>query len=144
MARKGTQTPSYWYDGTTPPLAMRLLSPLYAALSGLRRRLFKHGWLKRHSVPVPVIVVGNITAGGTGKTPLTIALVQRLRAAGWSPGVASRGYGREQSAQARWVDASTATDIGGDEPVLIAWKTGVPVRVDADRVAAARALVEAG
>lgn len=144
MSRSGTRTPPYWYDGSTPPFGLRLLSPLYAAVSGLRRRLYQRGWLKRHSLPVPVIVVGNITAGGTGKTPLTIALVQRLRAAGWSPGVASRGYGRDQATQPRWVQADTQTALGGDEPVLIAWKTGVPVRVDADRVAAARALVEAG
>ncbi len=144
MAGKGTQTPSYWYDGSPAPLPMRLLSPLYGLVSGLRRRLYQRGWRKRHSLPVPVIVVGNITAGGTGKTPLTIALVQRLREAGWKPGVASRGYGREQASQPRWVQADTATALGGDEPVLIAWKTGVPVRVDADRVAAGRALVEAG
>ncbi|MEG2806073.1 tetraacyldisaccharide 4'-kinase, partial [Stenotrophomonas sp.] len=92
----------------------------------------------------PVIVVGNVTAGGTGKTPLTIALVDRLREAGWKPGVASRGYGRQEPGVARWVEAGTSTALGGDEPVLIAWKTGVPVRVDADRVAAGRALVEAG
>ncbi|GAB3054558.1 tetraacyldisaccharide 4'-kinase [Stenotrophomonas tumulicola] len=144
MSGKGTQTPAYWYDGSTPPLGMRLLSPLYGAVSGLRRRLYRRGWLKKRSLPVPVIVVGNITAGGTGKTPLTIALVQRLRAAGWKPGVASRGYGREQAESARWVQADTPTALGGDEPVLIAWKTGVPVRVDRDRVAAGKALVEAG
>ena len=144
MSGKGTQTPAYWYDGSTAPFAMRLLSPLYGALAGLRRKLYRRGWLKRHSLPVPVIVVGNITAGGTGKTPLTISLVQQLRAAGWKPGVASRGYGREQAEAGRWVDAGTPTALGGDEPVLIAWKTGVPVRVDADRVAAGRALVDAG
>jgi tetraacyldisaccharide 4'-kinase len=93
---------------------------------------------------VPVIVVGNITAGGTGKTPLTIALVERLRAAGWKPGVASRGYGREDADKPLWVQADTPTAKGGDEPVLIAWKTGVPVRVDADRVAAGKALIQAG
>ncbi len=144
MSGKSTQTPAYWYDGSAVPFGMRLLSPLYAAVSGLRRRLYRRGWLKRHALPVPVIVVGNITAGGTGKTPLTIALVQQLRAAGWKPGVASRGYGREQSDSGRWVDADTPTALGGDEPVLIAWKTGAPVRVDADRVAAGKALVEAG
>lgn len=144
MAAKGTRTPPYWYDGAPVPVGMRLLSPLYAAVGRLRRRLYRRGWLKRRSLPVPVIVVGNITAGGTGKTPLTIALVQRLRAAGWNPGVASRGYGREQADTARWVQADTAVALGGDEPVLIAWKTGAPVRVDADRVAAGRALIEAG
>ncbi len=105
---------------------------------------YRRGWRKRYTLPVPVIVVGNITAGGTGKTPLTIALVERLRAAGWKPGVASRGYGREDADKPLWVRADTPTAKGGDEPVLIAWKTGVPVRVDSDRVAAGKALIEAG
>ncbi|WP_313401458.1 tetraacyldisaccharide 4'-kinase, partial [Stenotrophomonas sp.] len=95
-------------------------------------------------VPVPVIVVGNITAGGTGKTPLTIELVNRLREAGWKPGVASRGYGRDEADTPRWVTPELAPGLGGDEPVLIAWKTGAPVRVDKDRVAAAKALLAAG
>ena len=63
---------------------------------------------------------------------------------GWKPGVASRGYGREDADKPLWVQADTPTAKGGDEPVLIAWKTGVPVRVDADRVAAGRALIQAG
>jgi tetraacyldisaccharide 4'-kinase len=144
MASTGTQTPSYWYDGSAVPFAARLVAPVYGAVVGVRRALYRRRWLKRHALPVPVLVVGNVTAGGTGKTPLTIALVNRLREAGWKPGVASRGYGREQAKVPRWVEATTATALGGDEPVLIAWKTGVPVRVDADRVAAGRALVEAG
>ncbi|MFI8717827.1 tetraacyldisaccharide 4'-kinase [Stenotrophomonas sp. NPDC077464] len=144
MASPGTQTPSYWYDGSAVPFAARLLAPVYGAVVALRRGLYRRGWFKRHALPVPVIVVGNVTAGGTGKTPLTIALVEQLRQAGWKPGVASRGYGRQEAKLARWVDADTDTALGGDEPVLIAWKTGVPVRVDADRVAAGRALIEAG
>ncbi len=144
MATKGSQTPPYWYDGSAVPFAARVLAPVYGAVVALRRALYRRGWFKRHALPVPVIVVGNVTAGGTGKTPLTIALVDRLRDAGWKPGVASRGYGRTDAGQARWVDAETDTALGGDEPVLIAWKTGVPVRVDADRVAAGKALIDAG
>ncbi|AUZ54844.1 tetraacyldisaccharide 4'-kinase [Stenotrophomonas acidaminiphila] len=144
MAGKGTQTPPWWYDGAPVPWTARLLAPLYAAVAGLRRGLYRRGWLRGRQVPVPVIVVGNITAGGTGKTPLTIALVERLREAGWKPGVASRGYGRDDAGSARWVTPELAPELAGDEPLLIAWKTGVPVRVDRDRVAAARALLEAG
>ncbi|WP_313232996.1 tetraacyldisaccharide 4'-kinase [Stenotrophomonas acidaminiphila] len=144
MAGKGTQTPPWWYDGAPVPWTARLLAPLYAAVAGLRRELYRRGWLRGRQVPVPVIVVGNITAGGTGKTPLTIALVERLREAGWKPGVASRGYGRDDAGSARWVTPELAPELAGDEPLLIAWKTGVPVRVDRDRVAAARALLEAG
>lgn len=144
MAGKGTQTPPWWYDGAPVPWTARLLAPLYAAVAGLRRGLYRRGWLRGRQVPVPVIVVGNITAGGTGKTPLTIALVERLREAGWKPGVASRGYGRDDAGNARWITPELAPELAGDEPLLIAWKTGVPVRVDRDRVAAARALLEAG
>ena len=144
MSKPSSKTPAYWYEDLPVPLGARLLAPLYGAVSGLRRVLYRRGWLRRHSMPVPVVVVGNVTAGGTGKTPLTIALVERLREAGWKPGVASRGYGREQARTPRWIDQGTPANLGGDEPVLIAWKTGVPVRVAADRVAAARALVEAG
>jgi tetraacyldisaccharide 4'-kinase len=89
-------------------------------------------------------VVGNITAGGTGKTPLTIALVERLHAAGWNPGVASRGYGRSDEAQGLWAERNSDPAVAGDEPVLIAHRTGAKVRVDRDRVAAARALIAAG
>jgi tetraacyldisaccharide 4'-kinase len=91
-----------------------------------------------------VLVVGNLVAGGSGKTPLAIALVERLRAAGWTPGVATRGYGRDDGARPLWVDARTDPARGGDEPVLIARRTGAKVRADRDRVAAARALVAEG
>jgi len=144
MSTTPRKTPAYWYEDVPVPFAARLLAPVYAAVTALRRTLYRRGWRKRHAVPVPVVVVGNITAGGTGKTPLTIALVEKLREAGWKPGVASRGYGREQAGTARWVEANTPVNLAGDEPTLIAWKTGARVRVDADRVAAARALVEAG
>lgn len=144
MAEKGKKTPAFWYDGAPIPLLAKCLAPVYGGIVALRRGMYRRGWLSRRHVPVPVIVVGNITAGGTGKTPLTIALVQQLKQAGWRPGVASRGYGREEPKQARWVEASTPAALAGDEPLLIAHKTGVPVRVDRDRVAAARALMEAG
>ncbi len=138
------QPPAYWFGDGTVPLWARALAAVYGALVAARARLYGLGVLRRHRVGVPVIVVGNITAGGTGKTPLTIALVERLRAAGFRPGVASRGYGRDDDGQARWVDAATPPADGGDEPVLIARHTGTRVRVDRDRVAAARALVAAG
>lgn len=140
----GAQTPEHWYSDVPVPPWASLLAPLYAGAVGLRGRLYRRGWLRSVQLPVPVVVVGNITAGGTGKTPFTIALVEQLLATGWRPGVASRGYGRQQAGQGRWVDEKTPSALAGDEPLLIARKTGVPVRVDADRVAAARALVEAG
>jgi tetraacyldisaccharide 4'-kinase len=138
------QTPDWWFGNAPVPLRARLLSGMYGSVVALRRFLFGKGILKRHRVGVPVIVIGNLSVGGTGKTPLTIALVQRLQAAGWKPGVASRGYGRDDEGKPAWVEKNTATDVGGDEPVLIALRTDVPVRVDRNRVAAARALVAAG
>lgn len=140
----GPRTPRYWFDGAAPPLPARLLEPVYAGAIALRRGLYARGWRRSAHPGVPVVVVGNLIAGGSGKTPLTIAVVERLRAAGRRPGVASRGYGRQQPQQARWVDADTAPALGGDEPVLIARRTGAPVRVDRDRLAAARALADAG
>jgi tetraacyldisaccharide 4'-kinase len=113
-------------------------------VSGWRRLAYRRGWLHAVSVGVPVIVVGNITAGGSGKTPLVVAIVERLRAAGRTPGVATRGYGRDDPGTPRWVDARSDPALCGDEPVLVARRTGAKVRADRDRVAAARALVEAG
>jgi tetraacyldisaccharide 4'-kinase len=89
--------------------------------------------------PVTVIVVGNFTAGGTGKTPLVIALGEHLRRRGLRPGIASRGYGRIASGPVR-VAAGTGAEECGDEPRLMFERTGLPVQVDADRVAAVRDL----
>lgn len=136
--------PSWWFGSGGPPVSARLLSKVYGAVVAIRRRLYQRGTLRSMRVERPVLVVGNLIAGGSGKTPLVIALVERLRAAGFNPGVASRGYGREDASSARWVDAATDPRTGGDEPVLIATRTGAKVRVDADRVAAARALIDAG
>jgi tetraacyldisaccharide 4'-kinase len=137
------RTPRHWYGEATVPPVARAAEPLYAALSGLRRNLYARGMLRSRHPGVPVVVVGNITAGGTGKTPFTVALVERLREAGWAPGVATRGYGREGRA-AVWADAGTPAHVAGDEPLLIASRTGARVRVDANRAAAAAALVAAG
>jgi len=137
-------TPAWWYGPSTPPLHARAAAALFGLLVATRRALLRAGLTRRLSAPVPVIVVGNVTAGGTGKTPLIIALVQELRAAGWNPGVASRGHGRADESQGLWVEPATTPLQGGDEPVLIARRSGAPVRVDRDRVAAARALATAG
>ena len=138
------QAPRYWYGDAPVPLHARALSGLFALGAGLRRDLYRRGLLRTQRVQRPVIVVGNLVAGGSGKTPLTIALVERLRAAGWNPGIASRGYGRSDADTARWVEAGTDPALGGDEPVLLASRTGARVRVDRDRVAAAQALIAGG
>jgi tetraacyldisaccharide 4'-kinase len=128
-----------WYGPIAPGPGLRLLAGLYASAVGVRRAAYRHAWLRAHRIGVPVIVVGNLGVGGSGKTPLVIAIVESLRHAGWNPGVVSRGYGRRFRGSCRVV-ADTPPSDGGDEPVLIARRTGVPVMVDADRVAAARAL----
>lgn len=136
--------PAWWYGDAPVPLHARFLAGLYGAVGALRRRLYRTGLLRSRHPGIPVVVVGNITAGGAGKTPLTIALVERLRASGWNPGVASRGYGRDNTKGALWVEANTSPREGGDEPTLIVRRTGVRLRADVQRARAAQALAEAG
>lgn len=140
---KPTRAPDYWYQSAPVPVTARLLAGLYGGLAAARRGLYRRGLLRARHPGVPVLVVGNIVAGGAGKTPLTIALVERLRAEGWRPGVASRGYGRTENAPC-WVKRGSLPQQVGDEPLLIARRTGAPVRVDRDRAAAAQALKDAG
>ncbi|WP_317203681.1 tetraacyldisaccharide 4'-kinase [Janthinobacterium sp.] len=126
------------------PLARALwpLSQVFRALAALRAALYRAGWLRSTRLAVPVVVVGNIFIGGTGKTPLTIWLVQALRQAGMRPGVISRGHGgREEGARAV-TPASSAREVG-DEPLLIARRGECPVMVGRDRAAAGRALLAA-
>lgn len=124
-----------WRNGLLAPL-----SAVFALAVGLRRLAYRRGWLKSVAVGVPVLVVGNLTAGGSGKTPLVIWLVEWLRAQGCRPGVVSRGYGGAVSGCAR-VDADSDPAWVGDEPLLIRLRTGAPVVVGQDRVAAARMLL---
>jgi tetraacyldisaccharide 4'-kinase len=124
------------------PLALALwpLSLPFRGLAALRRLLFRAGILKSERLPVPVIVVGNIFIGGTGKTPLTIWLAEQLRAAGMRPGVISRGHGAAEQAPREVLAGSRAADVG-DEPLLIAARAGCPVVVGRRRAAAGRHLL---
>lgn len=122
-----------------------LLAPvslLFALLSGLRRQSYRLGWMKSVRLPVPVLVVGNIFVGGTGKTPLAIWLALRLRDAGYRPGVVSRGYGARIEVP-RLVDPDSRPEEVGDEPVLIARHAACPVAVGRNRAAAGAALLAA-
>ena len=129
-----------WFEQRRPGPALWFLLPLnwlFVFLSAWR-----HWRTRAQRLPVPVIVVGNITVGGAGKTPLTLWLAQQLRARGRRPAIVSRGYGG-RSASPRPVDAdATAVDVG-DEPVLLARRSGVPVWVGRDRAAAGAALLAA-
>ena len=126
-----------WYGDIAPGLGLRALAGLYRGVLAVRPP--EPG----QRVGVPVVVVGNFTAGGTGKTPLVIALAKFLVTRGWRPGIVSRGYGR-QSTQPLRVDDATPASLVGDEPRLMFEKTALPVLVDRDRVAAARAAIAAG
>ena len=133
------------WSGPRPGVAARLLQPLswlYAALADGQAALYRIGLRHAESAPVPLLVVGNLVAGGAGKTPTVIALVDLLRLQGWTPGVISRGHGRRGGAVVAVTRASAAAEVG-DEPLLIHLRTGAPVTVGADRPAAARALCAA-
>ena len=116
------------------------LSLLYAALFALRRWFYRLGWLKTERVQVPVIVVGNVIAGGAGKTPVVMAVVRHLQARGLRVGVISRGYGRRTGDCREVLDDSDPQDVG-DEPALIRHATGAPVFVARRRAEAAQALL---
>lgn len=116
------------------------LSCLYRALVALRHTLYRAGVLRSERMQVPVIVVGNVIAGGAGKTPVTQAIVRHLAVQGWHPGVVSRGYGRSTD-DCREVQTDSSAFEVGDEPLLIARSTGVPVFVARQRADAARALL---
>jgi tetraacyldisaccharide 4'-kinase len=137
------RAPRYWYGDAPIPALARAGEAIYRGAIALRRALYSRGLLRARHPGVPVIVIGNLTAGGAGKTPTTIALVERLQAAGWRPGVASRGYGRDGS-DPLWVEPGTPVHLAGDEPLLIARRTGAKVRVDTRRARAAQALAAAG
>lgn len=127
-----------WYGGVEPGLGLRVLAGIYRVMTSQRSRTDEP-----LPLPVPVIVVGNFTAGGTGKTPLTIALAQYFRTRGRSPGIISRGHGRASKLPVRVVATTTVAECG-DEPRLMFERTGVPVLVDADRLAAAHAAIAGG
>ena len=112
---------------------------MFACVVALRRALYRARVLPSYRVQVPVIVVGNIAAGGTGKTPLVLWLCDLLKEHGYAPGIVSRGYGGSGRSSA--VRENASPDIAGDEPVLLAQRSRCPVWIGRDRVAAARSLI---
>ena len=130
-----------WYQRAEAPICLRPLAALYGAIANRRReRLIAQQPILR----LPVIVVGNISLGGTGKTPFAIWLVERLREWGFKPGVISRGYGGKAPQYPLRVSADSDPAQCGDEPLLIALRTHAPVVVAPDRLAAAQLLIESG
>ena len=133
-----------WYEGAASGWLLLPFSGLFWLLLGLRRFLYGSGVLRTHKAAVPVVIVGNITAGGTGKTPTVLWLIGALRERGFRPGVVSRGYGGSKSDSSMRVEADTDPAVAGDEPVLLARRGQCPVVVDPDRVRAAAMLAEDG
>jgi tetraacyldisaccharide 4'-kinase len=129
-----------WYGTEQPSLLLRALAWVYGILSAARRGLYRRNLLRSVHLPVAVIVVGNISVGGAGKTPLTLALIDGLQARGFATGVISRGYGGSARGP-MLVDAQSDPCLVGDEPALIARTAGAPVAVGRDRVAAAKLLL---
>ena len=121
---------------------LKPLSKLFAKIAAKRRDDFVSGRLKSEKLPVPVIVVGNIHAGGTGKTPIVAALVSGLQEKGIKVGIISRGYGRKSKA-VHVLNAASRAEDAGDEPLLLFRKTGAPTAVGSSRAEASRALLAA-
>ena len=144
LAGLAQRLPRLWYRRQLAAALLPLLpvSWLFRLLVGMRRTLYRCALLRSYRLPVPVIVIGNLTVGGSGKTPLVLWLVERLLAAGWRPGVISRGYGGGVVG-ALWVAPDADPSQVGDEPLLLARRSGVPVFVGRDRVLTGRSLLAA-
>lgn len=133
-----------WYQENAGPSLLQPLSWLYGMVVWARRKAYSWGWRHTYRVGKPVVVVGNLTVGGTGKTPLVTWLARNLTERGMKVGIVSRGYGSAAQESPREVTAATSWQAVGDEPFMLHQATGCPTVVGRDRVAAARVLVEHG
>lgn len=131
-----------WYKDPLIGILLMPLGFLFSDVVKFRKFLYRLGLLRKHTLPVPVIVIGNITVGGTGKTPLIIRLAEILKNEGFKPGIISRGYGGKARSWPQWLDATSTADNVGDEALLIAKQTGCPMAVSPRRVDAAKLLLE--
>ncbi|VAW90032.1 Tetraacyldisaccharide 4'-kinase [hydrothermal vent metagenome] len=130
-----------WYNGGIGMIPLLPLSWLFHCLIMVRRWLYQHGWLTVNHFSAPLIVVGNITVGGVGKTPFVIWLANFLRTKGYTPGIVSRGYGGDASAWPQAVMADSNPALVGDEAVLLAQRCDCPVVVSPNRSDAVRMLL---
>ena len=132
-----------WYGRRHPLVRLLLpLSWLYGAIVRVRRIAYRKDWLASERLSVPVVLVGNLTVGGTGKTPLVLCLVELLRVQGWTPAIITRGYGGRSEHWPQPVTPESDPDQVGDEPVLFARRSGCVVVAGPDRVAAGRLAIE--
>jgi tetraacyldisaccharide 4'-kinase len=130
-----------WYKDTFLGILLLPFAAIFSGIVRVRRFLYRKGWLKSHTLPVPVIVVGNITVGGTGKTPLIIWLAELLVTSGYKPGIISRGYGGKSDTWPQIVTENSDVNQVGDEALLIAKRTFVPLVVGPSRVESAKKLL---
>lgn len=133
----------HWYRRSLVAYLLWPVSRLFCAVAALRRGYYRLTGLLRRRIPVPVVVVGNISVGGAGKTPMVVWLANHLKANGFKPGIVSRGYGGQAKVWPQAVGAESDPALVGDEPVLIAARTRCPLYVAPNRVKAARALLKA-
>ena len=132
-----------WYDRAAPPWWLMPLSCAYGAVAAARRYLYLKRVRRSKRAARPVVIVGNLSVGGTGKTPLVCWLVARLTERGFKPGIVTRGYGGS-SRNVRLIERSDDPGVVGDESIVLARRTDVPVAAGRDRPAAAQLLVNAG
>lgn len=135
---------SIWYGRHPLSWLLLPLSWIYCAIVRLRRFAYRMGWFRSERLAVPVILVGNLSVGGTGKTPLVLRLVEWLKARGWTPGIITRGYGGRASHWPQRVWPESDPDQLGDEPLLLARRSGCAVVAGPDRVAAGRLAIQEG
>jgi len=118
------------------------LSTLLCLLAGFRRYTYQRGWKQRQQLKVPVIVIGNVSIGGAGKTPLVAAIARRLQAQGYQPGIVSRGYKGEALTWPQFVSPDSDPRLVGDETVMLAQQTGCPVIAGPERTLSAKQLID--
>lgn len=133
---------SIWYGKHPLSILLLPLSWLYSLVIILRRLCYQSGLIAINQIDVPVIIVGNISVGGTGKTPLVVWLAEYFKGEGFKPGIISRGYGGTHSGKSQQVRPDSNPKLVGDEPVLIAKRTGCPVAIAKQRRKAAEELIE--
>ena len=131
-----------WQSVTVLSLLLWPVSRFYLALLALRRFAYQKGWASVEDVPLPVVVVGNLSVGGTGKTPLCAYLVSRFKQAGWKPAIVSRGYGGKRHESAHILSEDDSPAFVGDEPVMLFKQTEVPVCVCVNRSEAVRKIAK--
>lgn len=131
-----------WQDRNPLAQGLRPLAALFCWSGQLRRAFYRNAWLKQKRLPVPVIIVGNISVGGTGKTPLVIWLARHCQNCGWHPGVITRGFGGCIRHSPQLVDSHSDPSTVGDEAVLLARRCGCPIAAGANRHAAGQLLLQ--